>query len=392
MVKTKSKVVCIVSVAKLDEYSGGVDRVGCFLIRYFKSRGYEIISYYWRSYTDNPEYFLIDEVYQFPDDNLYSPKNTNKLIKIINQHNVSLIFDISFVGRIHEICYIAKEKCKIKSILLYQGDPLSYTKSIIDRLSERRFLHTPLNERIKSIFKIPFSLFNRYYSAKKIHAQNMFWGDLYVVLSQYYVKEIINLLHISSTEKICTVSNAVEPFSIKKKKKQVIFVGRMDWQKRVDRLLRIWKIAQPYVPNWTLILVGDGPYMEKYKKYAENISLIGYKFVGSQPAQPFIEESSILCVTSTHEGFGLTLVEAQSCGCVPIAFNSYAAIRDIIDDGVSGMLIRPFSEKVFAKRLIELCKDLKKRESMASEGIQSAKKFHPNIIEQKWDSILDRLK
>lgn len=392
MLKTKSKVVCIVSVAKLDEYSGGVDRVGCFLIRYFKSRGYEIISYYWRSYTDNPEYFLIDEVYQFPDDNLYSPKNTNKLIKIINQHNVSLIFDISFVGRIHEICYIAKEKCKIKSILLYQGDPLSYTKSIIDKIAERRFLHTPLKDRIKSTLKIPFSYFNRYCSAKKNHAQNIFWSDLYVVLSRYYVKEIINLLHISSTEKICSVSNAVEPFSIKKKKKQVIFVGRMDWQKRVDRLLRIWKIAQPHVPNWTLLLVGDGPYLEMYKKYAENISLESYEFVGSHPARAFIEESSILCVTSTHEGFGLTLVEAQSCGCIPIAFNSYAAIKDIIDDGVSGILIRPFSEKVFAKRLIDLCKDYKKRELMSLECVQSAMKFHPNIIEQKWDLILDRLK
>ena len=365
--------------------------MGCFLIRYLKSRGYRVISYFWRSFTSNQEYRLIDKAYQFPNDNWYSSENIDKLIRIINQESVLLLLDVSFVEHIHEICYQAKTQCGIKSILLYQGDSFAYTKSLIDKNDERKFSHQLFGHRLLNLLKSPFSYLNRYRSTKDFHRKNLFYSDLYVVLSQSYVKDIANLLHLRNTSGICAISNAVEPFCEKEKKKQVVFVGRMDWQKRIDRLLRIWKRVSSCLPDWNLILVGDGPYLDRFKEYARNISLKQYSFVGACPAQSFIEESSVLCLTSTHEGFGLTLVEAQSCGCVPIAFDSYAAVRDIIDDGISGLLIPPFKEKQYANAIVYLCKNDTLRKELADNCIENSKKFAPEIIEQKWDAILDRI-
>lgn len=384
---TSQKTVCLVSVAKFDEFSGGVDRVGCFLIRYLKLRGYRVLSYYWRTYTDNPDYSLIDASYRFPQDMLYNDEDCDYLVGLIKSNNISLIFDISFVERIHEICYIAKTKCGIKSILLYQGDPFAYTKNLVDKKDAMRFNHQPYLSRVINYLKTPFSYIGRYNSAKELHRHNILYSDCYVVLSQYYVKQILQLLHLNDHNKIYAIPNAVEPFSIKDKKKQIVYVGRMDWQKRIDRVLRIWKRASEALPDWNLVMVGDGPYCDVFKHYAKDINLDRYSFVGAQPAQPYIEESSVLCLTSSYEGFGLTLVEAQSCGCVPIAFNSYAAIKDIIDDKQNGVLVQPFSERVYAKELVRLCSDIEYQNKLSKNGMESAKRFSPEKIYIYWDSL-----
>ena len=47
----------------------------------------------------------------------------------------------------------------------------------------------------------------------------------------------------------------------------------------------------------------------------------------------------------------MVLTEAMTFGAVPVAFNSYAAITDIIDDGKNGLLVPPFSHKEFARKL-----------------------------------------
>lgn len=56
-------------------------------------------------------------------------------------------------------------------------------------------------------------------------------------------------------------------------------------------------------------------------------------FTGWQDPESFYRDASILCLTSDFEGWGMVLTEAMTFGAVPVAFNSYAAITDIIDDG-----------------------------------------------------------
>lgn len=59
-------------------------------------------------------------------------------------------------------------------------------------------------------------------------------------------------------------------------------------------------------------------------------------------------------MTSTFEGFGLVLVEAMQHGCVPIAFDSYPAVRDIISHGENGILIPPFQEEDYSNAIMAL--------------------------------------
>ena len=63
------------------------------------------------------------------------------------------------------------------------------------------------------------------------------------------------------------------------------------------------------------------------------------RFEGRQNPKRYYEEASIFMLTSSFEGWGLTLTEAQQFGCVPLAFYSYASLPDIITDGKNGFMI-----------------------------------------------------
>ena len=166
------------------------------------------------------------------------------------------------------------------------------------------------------------------------------------------------------------------------KEQRVLFVGRLDNSvKGVDRLLRIWARAGKSLPDWHLDIVGDGPDAAALKELAERLRLSNVSFEGFRNPAPYYRRASIFCMTSTFEGFGLVLPEAMQHGCVPMAFNSYAAVRDLVIPGETGILAPPFDEEEYARQLLRLMQDDPLRSAMAQAGPQHAALFSPaNVV------------
>ena len=61
----------------------------------------------------------------------------------------------------------------------------------------------------------------------------------------------------------------------------------------------------------------------------------------TQEADRILEASGFLLVTSRSEGFGLTMVEAQAAGCIPVAYDVRYGPSEIITAGVTGYLVEP---------------------------------------------------
>ncbi|RGN76255.1 glycosyltransferase [Segatella copri] len=74
-------------------------------------------------------------------------------------------------------------------------------------------------------------------------------------------------------------------------------------------------------------------------------------FEGFQSPIEYYKRASIICMTSSFEGFPMVLVEAMQFGCVPIAFDSFEAIRDVIIPEKTGELVKPFKIKDFVNKL-----------------------------------------
>ena len=97
--------------------------------------------------------------------------------------------------------------------------------------------------------------------------------------------------------------------------------------------------------------------------------------------------ASFVCLTSFYEGWGMSLTEGMSYGCIPFTFNNYGAASDIIDDDINGCLIKTFDEKDYANRLSELMSDENKRQEMSRAAIEKVKSFSVEKIVDKWESL-----
>ena len=111
------------------------------------------------------------------------------------------------------------------------------------------------------------------------------------------------------------------------------------------------------------------------------------RFEGFQNPLPYQLESSIFCLTSSYEGWPMVLTEAMQCGTVPIAFNSFASVTDIIDNGRNGILIEPFSIKEYEKELRRLMDNPALIKQMSEYAQQDIEKYSVKNIVDKWEKL-----
>ena len=174
------------------------------------------------------------------------------------------------------------------------------------------------------------------------------------------------------------------------KKKELLFVGRMSFaEKRPDLLLRVWTKLQTDFPDWSLRFVGDGDCLPELKRLAGTLGAERVSFEGFCDPAPYYRDAAIFCMTSAYEGFCMVLVEATAFGCVPVAFDSFTSIFDIVEDGENGFVVPAFDLDAYAEALARLMRDDALRERLAKNALaQIPEKFSPKKIGDAWERLL----
>jgi len=125
----------------------------------------------------------------------------------------------------------------------------------------------------------------------------------------------------------------------------LVYVGRFDPVKGVDRLLRAAaKLRQQM--DFRLVLVGGGgegtPEVQKIRMLCEHLSLNDMvRFSGGRTHDDlplFYSAADALVLSSHYESFGLVLLEALACG-TPVVATPVGAAKDIVRNGVNGLLV-----------------------------------------------------
>jgi glycosyltransferase involved in cell wall biosynthesis len=166
--------------------------------------------------------------------------------------------------------------------------------------------------------------------------------------------------------------------------------------KQLDKLLRIWKSIEDKIPDWKLIISGDGQDRDFLHNEAQRLELKRCEFIGTQTdMQSWYDRASIVCLTSKTEGWPLSMTEAQASGCICIAFGCTAGVANILspsDDGTCGFLVTPYDEKEYADTLLSITgmshEDTKK---IRLNAVEKRLKYLPEIIAEKWRLLFDSL-
>jgi len=168
----------------------------------------------------------------------------------------------------------------------------------------------------------------------------------------------------------------------------ILCVTRFTPQKRNDVLIRALGVLKSRGFQFNARLIGDGG--TERDKVARMIGELGLSYrveIASSMTQDKLaaeyRRADVTVLPAVDEGFGLTLVEAQLCGCPVIGANS-GGITDIITDGQTGLLFAPDNAEELASALQRLLSDHDLRRRLALTGQGSA---HANFSSR---AIVDR--
>lgn len=251
-----------------------------------------------------------------------------------------------------------------------------------------------LAKRIVLLFMRPFLIVSRFRSESRRRKAIFDNVDGYVVLSENYRRRIGELVGQKRLQKLRAIPNPLvpcgNPATLGEKKKQVLFVGSLIVTKGVDRLIAIWERLAPMHSDWEFVIVGDGVERPQLERQVAARQIHGVRFEGfKRDVAPYYREASILVMASDFEGWPMVLGEAMQQGCVPISYDSFAAVFDLIDDGVNGRIVRHFSKCAYVVALGELMEDeaLRKRMAIAAQG--KASRYSIDNVKKMWYSLFN---
>ena len=114
----------------------------------------------------------------------------------------------------------------------------------------------------------------------------------------------------------------------------------------------IWHSIEDELLDWDLVIVGDGPQYSYLKSLVETRNMKRVYFKGKIDSISLIDQSKILALVSTFEGLPTVFLEAMALGVIPVGYDTFPSIYDLIDDGESGYIV-PFENKEECKSVIK---------------------------------------
>ena len=200
------------------------------------------------------------------------------------------------------------------------------------------------------------------------------------------IHNCVDLNRVPTAEKIRALRDAQW---WKEEQCHVVSIGRLADQKRVDWLLRSWRIVQERRTNARLWIVGSGPEEAALHRLAEELDIGGTcTFLGARPnGIEYAAAADIVAMTTLYEGHSIGALEALACGR-PIVVNDVDGTDDSIDDGVEGFLVPPAEIELFAEKLLLLVEDADLRKRMGEAGRLRAQEFSVTRISEQYLSLI----
>jgi glycosyltransferase involved in cell wall biosynthesis len=164
----------------------------------------------------------------------------------------------------------------------------------------------------------------------------------------------------------------------------VLFVGRMDQEKRVDELIRAFAALPPGVPA-RLELIGDGPEREAWTALVAALG-VGHRvrfrgFVSEEDLVEAYARADVFCMPGIAELQSLVTLEAMASG-TPVVAADAMALPHLVRPGRNGWLYTPGDVPELTTRLTALLSDPAQRRRMAAAGLDI-------VAEHAIDATLD---
>lgn len=170
--------------------------------------------------------------------------------------------------------------------------------------------------------------------------------------------------------------------------KRVIAVGRLDYQKGFDRLIKAWKMVQQSgrFNDWKLDIFGQGEWKDMLNSMINGYGIAGTVSINAPTKQIGDEyaKSSMLVMSSNYEGFPMVMIEAMASGLPVVSFDFKCGPKDIIDDGKNGIIVHDGDIEGLANAMMKLMDNQTLRKTMSENAKKVVDTYSEENVMKQW--------
>lgn len=172
--------------------------------------------------------------------------------------------------------------------------------------------------------------------------------------------------------------------------KSLLFLGRLVHQKGPDILIDSFARFSRAVPDWRLEIAGDGPLGDELRARVRKLGLaerVIFHGAVDDPA-PLLASCDIFVLASRFEGTPNALLEAMAHRMCCIVTDASPGPLKLIDDGVSGLVVRTECVESLSNAMSRLALDERLRVALGAAAFDRVQEFGLESVASIWDQIL----
>ncbi|MFG1709019.1 glycosyltransferase family 4 protein [Nonomuraea sp. M3C6] len=173
----------------------------------------------------------------------------------------------------------------------------------------------------------------------------------------------------------------------------LIAAGRLVPQKGFDLLIEAFAQVAPEHPDWRLRIFGTGPrkaqlsgLIEQYG-LGEHVTLPGR----TDRLEKELTDASVYALSSRFEGLPMVMIEAMTHALPVVAFDCPTGPRDVLTDGVDGVLVPPRDVHALAAALNRVIADRELRVRMGRAAAKTSRAYAPELVMPLWEDLFSEL-
>ena len=169
----------------------------------------------------------------------------------------------------------------------------------------------------------------------------------------------------------------------------IVAMGRLVRVKGFDLLIEAFGRCATKHADWSLVILGEGPERARLQTFAADLGIADRVSLAGQVQEPatILNGADLFVLSSRSEGFPNALLEAMACQ-LPVVSTDCGGPRDIIRDGVDGILVPPDDVTALADAMDRLMANPDERRRLGAGALEVIERFSMEKVMTMWDEAV----